>query len=226
MAINIEELRSGDVLSEISHYIVQSINKHNDQVKVKHLQTDNELVLGTSYVSDLLKTADQYQKEVKVGKEDKKWTSKQISDAIKAGDIKENEVFVGDVRLKGIKTLWQEIHSSQVFTVCFKKQDKKLTKKALQSKKDDVISKFQDLLDRRPTNKEIEKELQVILDNPIIDYEEGEDRILRGYKIQFLSEDGKYDCIDMDITKGINVRPVNINTIQWLVYDGVRYILE
>ena len=52
---------------------------------------------------------------------------------------------------------------------------------------------------------------------------------LRGYKIQFESRDGRYDCVDMDITKTdkeSGVRPVNINTIKYLIFDGVKYVVE
>lgn len=58
---------------------------------------------------------------------------------------------------------------------------------------------------------------------------QGEDRVLRGYKIQFESRDGRYDCVDMDITKTdkeSGIRPVNILTIKWLIFNGVKYIVE
>ena len=64
---------------------------------------------------------------------------------------------------------------------------------------------------------------------PILPYEEGEERVLRGYKIQFESRDGRYNCIDMDIArteKEAGIRPVNINTIKWLIFDGIKYIVE
>jgi hypothetical protein len=35
----------------------------------------------------------------------------------------------------------------------------------------------------------------------IKDYIEGEDRVLRGFKMQFVSRDGKYKCMDMDIER-------------------------
>jgi len=224
MSININEIQTNDILSEISHYVV--LSKTNNDVKVRHLQSGKEVNLGNGYVKDLLKTADQYTQEIKVGVEDKRWTAKQIDDAVRKGEIKADSVQVGDVRLKGIKTLWQDIHSSQVFTVCYKKQDVNLSKKDIQMAKDAVISKFQDMLDRRPTNREIADELNKILDQPILSYKEGDDRILRGYKVQFTSEDGRYDCVDMDITSGNNIRPVNINSIKWLVFDGVKYVKE
>ncbi len=71
--------------------------------------------------------------------------------------------------------------------------------------------------------------LEHVQNNPIKDYIEGESRILRGYKIQFSSRDGRYDCIDMDIDtseKESAIRPVNINTIEYLIYNNVKYIVE
>lgn len=61
------------------------------------------------------------------------------------------------------------------------------------------------------------------------DYTEGEDRVLRGFKIQFVSRDGKYRCMDMDIEKtekDTGERLVNINTISQLIYNGVKYTVE
>ena len=60
-------------------------------------------------------------------------------------------------------------------------------------------------------------------------FESGEDRVLRGYKVQFASRDGRYDCVDMDIVrtdKESGIRPVNINTIKWLIFNGVKYIVK
>lgn len=119
------------------------------------------VVTGMSYLKNYTNSADLFETTVKVTKEDKK-----------------------DGTL-GIRSIWENIHSGQVFTVCFKKQDK-------------------------PN-------------------EEGEDRVLRGYKIQFESRDGRYDCVDMDITKTdkeSGIRPVNILTIKWLIFNGVKYIVE
>lgn len=64
------------------------------------------------------------------------------------------------------------------------------------------------------------KFINELIKNPILPYEEGEDRVLRGFKIQFDSRDGRYNCVDMDITEENNIRPVNINTIKWLVIGG------
>lgn len=71
--------------------------------------------------------------------------------------------------------------------------------------------------------------LKFVQSNPIKDYTEGEDRVLRGFKIQFVSRDGKYRCMDMDIEKtekDTGERLVNINTISQLIYNGVKYTVE
>jgi hypothetical protein len=71
--------------------------------------------------------------------------------------------------------------------------------------------------------------LEYIQDNPILDYVEGEERVLRGFKLQFVSRDGKYRCLDMDIertSKETGERLVNINTIEQLIYNGVKYIVK
>lgn len=71
--------------------------------------------------------------------------------------------------------------------------------------------------------------LEHIQNNPIKDFIEGEDRVLRGYKMQFVSRDGKYKCMDMDIersSKEDGIRLVNINTIKQLIFNGVKYVVE
>lgn len=225
--ININDTRVNDVFSEISHYVVTEINSKNTIVKVQHLQSGREIELTSNYVEDLLKTGDQYSEEVTVGKEDKFWTAKQIEAEVKAKRLKEGDVNPGDLKVKGIKTLWQDIHSSQVFSVCFKKKDSPLTKKKYNALKSELIDKFTKTLEmRNVTNKDILAEVTELIDNPILQVEEGEDRVLRGYKIQFVSEDGHYDCIDMDASSSYNQRQVNLNTIKWLVFDGIKYIVE
>lgn len=54
-------------------------------------------------------------------------------------------------------------------------------------------------------------------------------RIGRGYKMQFVSRDGKYKCMDMDVVRGpkeTGERLVNINTIKQLIFNGVKYVVE
>lgn len=233
---NIKNLKIGNILSEISHYKVLS-NNIGGAVTVRHLESNTDVRLGVDYIQNLIDNADQYVQEVKVGKEDKLWTQKQI-DAYLA-DEKNPQVGVtipkvGDVRVKGIRTIWEEIYSPQVFTVCFKKTDKSKTKKALKEELEAQQQYAIGLIDKAKAQKKSMAEaykiaLEHVQNNPIKDYIEGESRILRGYKIQFSSRDGRYDCIDMDIDaseKESAIRPVNINTIEYLIYNNVKYIVE
>lgn len=208
MKINLKEIEVGDVFSEESHYVVTEVGK--DSIKFNHLESGKEVTLSSKYVESLLNTSDQYDKEVKVGKEDKKDGT------------------------PGIRTIFESIKSSEVFTVVFKKQGKAKTKKQLAAEKEEQRNQAVELIDRARRAKKsmataYKEALQFIQDNPILDNVEGEDRILRGFKLQFVSRDGKYRCLDMDIKrtdKENGERFVNINTISQLVYNGVKYIVD
>lgn len=232
--MDINDIQAGDVFSEVSHYAVQSTDK--DSVFLKHSESNSIVKLSKEYVSNLLKSGDQYDTEVEVGKEDKLWTAKQITDAQRNGDLLRDGVApnVGDVRVKGIRTIWEELVTPHVFAVCFKKADKAKTKKAIFEEKQAFIQRGIDSINKAKNQKKSMAEAYAIafdeaLNNPIIEFIPGEQRVLRGYKIQFTSRDGKYDCVDMDIeAKGTEsaIRPVNINTIEWLVFNGVKYTVK
>lgn len=205
----IKDIKQGDVFSEISHY--SFIKADNKSYKFKHLESGNTISLDEKYVENLLTTADQYDKEIKVTKEDSK-----------------------DGTKKGIRSIFEEIYDGQVFTVCFRKQDTPLSAKKIKELRDAQITGALDKIEKAQKGKtgvaNIAKlVLEEIQNNPILPIELGEERKLRGYKIQFSSRDGKYNCVDMDIDskkEGDNIRPVNINTILWLVYKGVKYTVE
>ena len=230
--IKINEIEVGDVFSEESRYVVES--KTNTHTNFLHLESGKKVSLDNNYVTDLLKTADQFHKELEVGREDKYWSQKQIDDAITKGELKaDTKLRPGDVRLKGIRTIWEDITGGQVFTVCFQKQNKELSNKAYNEKITTTAKEYADKILNAKSGKRSVSEtaitsVQEILKNPVLQYEVGEDRILRGFKIEFSSRDGKYNCIDMDIQGSYEskVRPVNINTILWLVYDGVKYTVK
>lgn len=208
MKVNLKEIEVGDVFSEESHYVVEKIAE--DSITFRHLESDKTVKLSNEYVQNLLNTSDQYQTEVKVGKEDKKDGT------------------------PGIRTIFEGIKSSEVFTVVFKKQDKPKTKKALEAEKESQRAEAVALIERAKKAKKsmataYKEALELIQNNPIKDVIEGEDRVLRGYKMQFVSRDGRYRCMDMDITrtdKETGERLVNINTISQLIYNGVKYVVE
>ncbi len=202
-------IKVSDVLSETSHYIVTGFN-FDGSTRCRHFESGEEVNIGKSYVDNYIKSGDNYDQEIKVTKEDKK-----------------------DGTL-GIRTIFENIHSGQVFTVCFKKQDKPRSKKAINADIEKKVELFTAAIERAKTQKKsisevAKKHFSDLMLNPILDYEEGEERVLRGYKIQFVSRDGRYDCVDMDITKTdkeSGIRPVNINTIRYLIYNGIKYIVE
>ena len=208
MKVNIKEIEVGDIFSEESHYVVNKVAK--DKVEFLHLESGKKVSLSNEYVANLLNTSDQYNNEVKVGKEDKKDGT------------------------PGIRTIFENIKSSEVFTVVFKKQDKPKTKKAVEAEKETQRNEAVAIIDKAKKAKKsmataYKEALEFVQNNPIKDYIEGEERVLRGYKMQFVSRDGKYRCMDMDITrtdKETGERLVNINTISQLIYNGTKYIVD
>lgn len=207
MKTNSNKLKVGDILSESSHYIVKQTGR---SVTLKHFESGQTITISDTYIRDFIDNADQYEKEVKVGKEDKKDGT------------------------PGIRTIFEGIHSGQVFTVVFKKQDKPKTKKQFATEREAQREEAIELINKAKRQKKsmataYKEALEFIQDNPVKDYIEGEERVLRGFKVQFVSRDGKYNCIDMDIEKSSKengVRPVNINTISQLIYNGVKYVVE
>ena len=208
MIEKINQLEKGAVISESSHYIVNRIA--GSTVHLKHFESGEDVQIGISYLKNYTNSADLYDTTVEVTKEDKK-----------------------DGTL-GIRSIFENIHSSQVFTVCFKKQDKPKSKRKLQEEIDAIVEQFSNSIDTVKNNKKgvanaAKNLITELVNNPVLPYEEGEDRVLRGYKVQFASRDGRYDCVDMDIVrtdKESGIRPVNINTIKYLIFDGVKYVVK
>lgn len=208
MKVNLREIKVGDIFSEESHYVVKEVK--SESVVFKHLESGKTANLSNEYVYNMLNTSDQYEKEVKVTREDKKDGT------------------------PGIRTIFEGIKSSEVFTVVFKKQDKAKTKKQFESEKEAQRMEATSMIDKAKRQKKsmataYKEALEFVQSNPIKDYTEGEDRVLRGFKIQFVSRDGKYRCVDMDIEKtekDTGERLVNINTISQLIYNGVKYTVE
>ena len=201
----IKKFAEGDVLSESSHYKVSSISSNS--VSLQHQESGDIVHISKTYIEKYLESADEVTNEVEVTKEDKK-----------------------DGTL-GIRSIFEKIHTDQVFTVCFRKQDTPKSQRKLNQEITSLINDFSNEIDIIQKNKKgvadaAKKFAEKLIKNPILPYEEGEDRILRGYKVQFESRDGRYNCVDMDITEGNNVRPVNINSIKWLVYKGIKYIVQ
>ena len=208
MRINLSEIQVGDIFSEESHYTVKKIN--TDTIIFRHLEGDKDVSLSKKYVQSLLNTSDQYHEIKEVTREDKKDGT------------------------PGIRTIFESIKSSEVFTVVFQKQGKPKTKKQFNEEREAQREAAVAMIDKAKRQKKsmataYKEALEFIQDNPIFDTIEGERRVLRGFKLQFVSRDGKYRCLDMDIertSKETGERFVNINTISELVYNGIKYIVK
>ena len=208
MRINLSEIQVGDIFSEESHYTVKKIN--TDTIIFRHLEGDKDVSLSKKYVQSLLNTSDQYHEVKEVTREDKKDGT------------------------PGIRTIFESIKSSEVFTVVFQKQGKPKTKKQFNEEREAQRETAVAMIDKAKRQKKsmataYKEALEFIQDNPIFDTIEGERRVLRGFKLQFVSRDGKYRCLDMDIertSKETGERFVNINTISELVYNGIKYVVK
>lgn len=208
MIKDIKDLKEGSILSECSHYIIQSCD--SEKAIVRHFESGETTMISLGYLQRFTDSADFYSKVVKVTKENRR-----------------------DGAL-GIRSIFECIHSNKVFTVCFKKQDKVKSKKQYNDEVAKVIEDFSTKIEKVKNSKkgvaEASKSLILeLMSNPVLPFIEGEDRVLRGYKTQFESRDGKYQCVDMDIEKTDKengIRSVNINTIKWLIYEGIKYVVE
>lgn len=208
MIEQINQLKQGSIISESSHYIVNRVS--GPAAWLTHFESGEEVQISMNYLRSYTNSADLFKTTVKVTREDKK-----------------NGIL-------GIRGIWDTIHPGQVFTVCFKKQNKPKSSKKLQEEINAIVEQFSNNIDTVKNSKKdvanVAKNLvTTLVNNPVLPYEEGEERVLRGYKIQFKSRDDRYDCVDMDIVKTdkeSGIRPVNILTIKWLIYNGVKYIVE
>lgn len=217
--VNIKDVQVGDLFSEQAYYNVVKINPTS--ITFKHLTTGTEVDLGNDYVSSLLVSADSYNESKVVGIEDKLWTAKQIAEANRT------DVQVGDVRVQGMKSIWDGI-GSKVFRVSFIKKGKELSKTAYNKAVQAKLAEATFTLEKAKTSKKgvttVALELlEELIHNPIVSTVAGEERILRGWKLQHESLDGQYAVMDSDL---MEKRVVNLNTIQWIIVDGVKYIKE
>lgn len=204
----IQNIKEGDVLSETSHYKIKEISITG--VSCFHIESGDTVYVGKEYLKSYCQSADEYSEVVEVTREDKLDGT------------------------PGIRSIFEGIHSSEVFTVVFKKQDKKKTKKQVKEEQEKQVQDAIALIEKAKSQKKsmataYAEALTFIQQNPVKDYIEGESRTLRGYKVQFQSRDGRYDCVDMDIEKTekeSGIRPVNILTIESLIYKGIKYVVK
>ena len=205
---DINKLNYGSILSEVSHYRVVSIG--GEYVEMVHDESGDRVKLSPSYIKGFLQSADEVIQTFMVTKEDKKDGT------------------------PGIRSIFEGINGPEVFTVCFQKQDKPKSNKRLHEEVTTMADAFAERIDTIKAQKKGVAEaakafIASLVTTPILPYEVGEERVLRGYKIQFTSRDGRYDCIDMDIErdeKEAGIRPVNINSLKYLILNGIKYVVQ
>ena len=227
MNTNISDIAVGDVFSEKSFYRVT--DRTATTVIFTHIGTGETVELDNDYVTTMLVTADQYEREEVVGKEDKYWTAKQIADLAKKGQT--DLPVEGTLKSHGIRTIWDGIDASAVFTATYTKTDKPLSPKRYKELKEAQLANAYAEIEKASTGKKgvKDKALQALKDvqeNPVLPYEPGEERVLRGSKKDFRSLTGLFDVYDLDILEKDNVRKLNVNTLKSIVVNGVKYTLE
>lgn len=194
--ISQEDIQAGVIFSETPHYKVLRV-EGNDVIVSHYENGGTETTISKDYVLANMLSANHYGFEEKVTKTE-------------------------------IRAIFANIVPGSVFSVCFDKADKARTKKNVKAEKD---QKLNDLLEavekarrsKRSMRKVIEEGYKDIIDNPILDYTPGEERVLVGWKTAMNSNDGKYAVMDAYANAG---RAVNVNTIKWLIYNGVRYEIK
>ena len=196
--IDLNKIQPGHIFSETSYYKVTEVTPTH--IQTTHLQTGKTVNLSVDYVANMLTSADQYEKVVKVSRGNK-----------------------GDGS-PGIKTIFENI-GSEVFTVSFKKRPEEISERAyhtaLSTKLSDYMNKINSAkASKKSVTKVCEEVLKDALANPILKTLPGQDRILRGYKLENTTNDGMYSVMDTDINE---VRTVNVNSITWLIHKGVLY---
>lgn len=217
--INISEIQQGDCFSEISYF--RFLEREPGKLKMKHLLTGETVSLSEDYVKGMLCCSDVFNESIVVGIEDKLWTAKQLT------DVKNTTNQVGDVRVPGMKSIWDSI-GSKVFRVCFVKKGKELSKTAYNKLVAEKLESATYTLEKAKTSKKgvttvAVELLEDLIRNPIVSTVPGEERILRGWKLQHESLDGQYAVMDSDL---MEKRVVNLNTIKWIIVDGIKYVKE
>ena len=221
--------KKGHHFSEISHYTYEGpCTQHIGNVSLIHRQGGKRVSLSPQYIEQFCHTGNQWENEVEVNRVDTFWKQSQIDAIDWTGKEKPS---AGDLRAEGIRTIFENIPNKTVFTVIFQKKGKDLSRRAVNKLKKERLEELEAILTKTARHKEgvKDKAIELVskyLDDPIKTHEEGEMRTLVGYKEQFSSKDGYYQCYDMNLREAPFTRPVNIRTIKELIYKGTRYVVK
>lgn len=204
------DLKKGDLLIEHAVYRVERVGANEVGVSMvqrqgnKWITLPEQVAIQNKYADEFLLDGVNYDKTVKVTKEDKK-----------------------DGTL-GIRSIFENIPPFMPFSVLFTKQDTVLSTKAFKAKQEAQLNECLELVEKAKTSKksisEAAKEaLKRIQENPVTPIVPGEDRVLVGFKLNNETRDGRYECVDFNL---LEMRPVTITAIKEVVVNNTRYIRE
>lgn len=235
--IQLKDIKPKSIFTELSSYIVDSVT--GTKVHMTHLETLKPISVDFTYLRDIMVSGDHFDTIEYVTKDDRYFTAKQVEDLIKEGKFKnENELPVaGTLKSKGIRTIFSEIPFKHCFTVEFRKVGKTLSEKQIATLKakqiNELLSRIEVVQKQKKGILASAKEALVELQNNVIEsYIPGDLRVLRGIKLSTHSDTGFYVCKDLDFPDGDmnditkNTRLVNINSIESLILNGVKYQIE
>ena len=204
------DLKRGDLLIEHAVYRVENVGANEVGVSIvqkqgnKWVTLPEQVAIQNKYADEFLIDGVNYDRTVKVTKEDKK-----------------------DGTL-GIRSIFENIPPYMPFSVLFTKQDTVLSNKAFKAKQEEQLNQALEYIERAKSNKKsisdaAFKALKEVQENPVVSIVPGEDRVLVGFKLTTETRDGRYDCVDFNL---LEMRPVNINTLKQLVVGNVKYVVE
>lgn len=232
--MDVNKIEIGDVFSEFSGFKV--VDQQGNKVDMLHIQSGQEVTITTDYIKAHLVSGDQYSETITTGLRNKYWTSGQIEEIIKKGKFK-NELEIpkeGQLRVEGLQTVFQNIPVGKVFTVTFRKKGTELSDSQVLKKKQQLIADSIKRIEavqkaKKGVKEQAEKELELVLNTNIPNYEPGDLRTLRGIKLERYSDTGFYNVKDLNFPDGYekdNKRLVNINTLESIIVDDTLWTLE
>jgi hypothetical protein len=122
---------------------------------------------------------------------------------------------------------FSDVENEKLFCVCFTTKDDVLSEKKFNKEVELIRSKFKETVNEAQKNKKgVYKTALEAFDEAIASFPQqitkGYDRVLKGYKVDDRGN-GTFLCKDLEIDE---LRNVNVNTIKWLIYDNVKYIVK
>lgn len=227
--IDYNDIRVGDFFTEVGAY--QVIETKPESIKVLDLRNGAQVTLSRAYVEASLTSAEQYQQEVFVGKEDTFWTAKKIEAAVASGKIAAGSVKIGDLETTGIRSIFMSIPTGVAITCCFRKKDTLLSEKAYQNKLSSLVETVKsEVMSGTLT---LPQALTNCLENPVSRVIPGEMRVMCGYKKEMTSPTSDYTFCDVRIVDASSPtgfksenRTVDLSTMQWIIFNGTKYTVK